>query len=1232
MKYYKSLFSVVVLLFVISCATYNPQYKSGIEQGVLLDNEIVHSFYFIGDAGNSSLGTSSESLQDFKAELEKASKNSTAVFLGDNIYPNGLPKKGEEGRAFAEHQLNMQTEAVQKFKGQTIFIPGNHDWYSGLKGLKRQEKYVEDILGKNTFLPKNGCPIKKVDINDEIVMIIIDSEWYIANWDYHPTINDDCDIKNRNQFFDEFESLLKKARGRTTLIAMHHPMFTNGPHGGQYDAKSHLTPVPILGTLKNILRKTSGISPADLQNKRYDEFKKRIVTLSQENDKAIFISGHEHSLQYLVQDNLPQIISGSGSKLSATRNVGGGLFSYGTPGYTRLDVFKDGSSFVRFYSATDDKMVFQTEVFPADIKESIKPYDVDFPAKISASIYTGEETDKGAFHRTLWGERYRKYYSKEVNAPTVSLDTLFGGLTPTRKGGGHQSKSLRLEDAQGREYVMRALRKNAVQYLQAVAFKDQYIEGKFEDTYTENLLLDVFTGAHPYAPFAIGTLSKAVGVHHTNPVLYYIPKQKALNEFNKEFGDELYMIEERAADGHGDKSSFGFANKIISTDDMLKKLQKNENHILDETAYIRARLFDMLIGDWDRHEDQWRWAVHKENDKTIYRPIPRDRDQAFSIMADGTLLKFATSVVPALRLMQSYDAELKSPKWFNLEPFPLDVTLITKSNREIWNEQVNHIVENLTDEVIDEAFTYFPKEVNDKTVLGIKNKLKGRRSNLNKISDAYYTHINKFAVITGTNKDDLFEIERMQSEKTKVTAYRIKKGIKGDVFHEREYSNTETKEIWIYGLDDDDVFKVSGNGNRLIKLRIIGGQNNDTYNIENGKHVVLYDYKSKENRFITDNGIKKLTDDYETNVYDYKKLKNSSNQLIPSIGANPDDGFRIGLVDTYTTYGFEQNPFTTQHVFSGAYYFSTDGFDFSYQGEFANIFPDWNLGLEASFTSPNFSINFFGFGNDTPNNEADDDDGIDVDLDYNRVKLSTVRFSPSLIWRGQLGSQFKFGLSYESIEVEETQDRFINTFYVANGEDSQNKFLGGEVGYGYENKDNKAFPTLGMEVSFKAGYKSNIQDSNGFGYVIPSLAFDYKLNSSGQLVLATKFKGHMNIGNNFEFYQGANLGANNGLRGYRNQRFTGQGAFYQSTDIRLNLRKVKTGLLPLNIGLYGGFDYGKVWVDNEMLLDQNHDSNNWNTSIGGGIFLNAANMITGNISAFNSHDGLRLAFAFGFGF
>ncbi|WP_422090244.1 metallophosphoesterase [Tenacibaculum ovolyticum] len=1210
-------FTTVVLL--TGCATYKAQYATKEKTEKINSNKkIAHSFYLIGDAGNSNLGSVSPALAYLNKHISKADKNATLLFLGDNVYETGVPFKTSEQYPLAKHRIKAQTSIAKKFAGRSIFIPGNHDWYNGLDGLKREEKLVEKALGKNSFLPENGCPLKKVNISKDVVLIIVDTHWYVTNWDNHPKINDNCEIKTRIKFFEEFKGLIKKARGKTTVIALHHPMFTNGPHGGYYSFKSHMKPLPVLGTLKNILRKTTGITNTDLQNKKYNELKKRIVTLAKENDKTIFVSGHEHSLQYIVEDNIPQIISGSGSKTTATKLAGGAKFTYGGQGYAKLDIYKDGSSNVSFYAVNEDKVVYQTNVLAPNKKKTFTTYPDRKITEKAASIYTDKEVTKGGIYEYFWGKRYRKYFGTKVTAPTVNLDTLFGGLRPVRKGGGNQSKSLRLRDKNGSEYVMRALRKNAVQYLQAVAFKDQYLNGQLDETYTEGLLLDAFTGSHPYAPFTIGALSDAVGIYHTNPVLYYVPKQNALGSFNSGFGDELYMIEERAASGHGDKASFGFSNKVISTDDLLKNLSKNEKHKIDEAAYIKARLFDMLIGDWDRHEDQWRWATFKENGYTIYRPIPRDRDQAFSIMGDGALLNFATKMVPALRLMQAYQEDLKSPKWFNLEPYPLDMSLINQSDKSIWDAQVKHITTNITDEIIDASFANFPNEVQGETIKIIKKKLQGRRRNLQKISDTYFKHINKFQVIKGTNKDDWFEINRLPNGQTKVVAYRIKKGKKATIFHNRTYNHIKTKEIWVYGLDDDDMFVVKGNGDNLIKLRIVGGQNNDSYNVINGKRVTIYDHKTKKNTFITKKGNKKLTDDYETNVYNYKKLKNNSNVLSPLIGANPDDGFKIGFSNIYTANGFERNPFTSQHILSGAYYFATNGFELNYSSEFANVIGNWNLGLNAMYTSPNYAMNFFGLGNNTKNLQADDV----VNKDYNRVKIRKAIAGLSIHWKGDLGAKIKLGLNYQSFKIDKTLNRFIAAQAI--NFNTQN-FLNAEASYSFENTDNPAFTTMGMKTALQVGYTANLKRNNKFGYAIPSISFDYKLVPSGQVVLATKFKGHFTFGDNFEFYQGANLGANNGLRGYRNERFIGKNAFYHSSDIRLNLRKLKTGLLPLHVGIYGGFDYGKVWLENI-------DSKKWNTSIGGGVFFNAANMMTANISAFNSNDGLRIAFAMGFNF
>ena len=348
-------------------------------------------------------------------------------------------------------------------------------------------------------------------------------------------------------------------------------------------------------------------------------------------------------------------------------------------------------------------------------------------------------------------------------------------------------------------------------------------------------------------------------------------------------------------------------------------------------------------------------------------------------------------------------------------------------------------------------------------------------------------------------------------------------------------------------------------------------------------------------------------------------MKYNTTKVLPTFGVNPDDGLKLGMQGVFTKYGFDRNPFTSQLRIEGSYYFATDGFEIKLTSEFAQIVGKWNFGVAAEFTSPNYNVNFFGFGNQTANLHFLDEDN--YGQNYNRVKLRKNSITPFLIWRGQLGGSFSIGASVESIEVEPTQGRYISTTNLG----KKHTFLGTQAHYNFEHQDNKAFPTLGIKADLTLGYKSNTKSKNSFSYLIPALSFNYKLIPNGQLVLATKFKGHLNFGDGFEFYQGATLGAHDGLRGYRNQRFTGKDSFYQSTDIRLNLRSLKTSLVPLYIGIYGGYDYGRVWLNEDT-------ENHWNSSLGGGIFLNAVDMISANLGIFKGDEYARISFSLGFSF
>ncbi|MFP4845043.1 metallophosphoesterase [Winogradskyella sp. PE311] len=1233
MKFFK-LLVIFCFLFISSCATYKAQYLNEEDRVAQLPNkEVDKRFYLVGDAGRSPKGGMSKALTAFNNHIANKNTNGDyTIFLGDNIYPSGLPKANDQKRASAENSLNAQVKSVKNFEGEVIFIPGNHDWYSnGLKGLKRQEKYIEDALGENTFQPENGCPLESIDVNETVQLIAIDTQWYLENWNDNPTINDECEIKTRERFFEELEGELKKAQGKTIVFAMHHPMYTNGVHGGQYAISKHLfpgqkkIPIPILASLVTQIRTQGGVSIQDRYNERYNKLMKRIETLAFDTKNLVFVSGHEHTLQYIENENVKQIVSGSGAKESYATLGNNGLFSYGKQGFAELTIFKDGSSWVTIYGEENNK---PKQLFSKMIFEPTKKYDVSklpdtFAQEIETSVYSEEETNKSGFFESVWGNHYRDVYGTKIKAKIATLDTLYGGLEIVRAGGGHQTRSLRLKTKDGRELNMRALRKSATQYLQTVLFKDTHIEDEFEKTAVEGLIQDFYTAAHPYAFMVVPDLSNAAQIYHTNPKIFYIPKHKHLGEFNDAYGGELYMIEERPEENYTDDRNFGYADDIESTHDIIEKIREDEKYKIDENAYVRARLFDMLIGDWDRHQDQWRWAqFNQENGDKWYRPIPRDRDQVFSNF-DGALLDVMKVISGSTKQLQVYDEELKDIEWMNSAGVKLDRVLVQQATKETWLEHAKFLQENITDEVIDKAFTKVPTEVQDETLMDIKMKLKGRRSNLLDIAERYYKFLNELVILTGTDKDDYIEVNRVADNQTHIKIWRIKDGKKADVLVDKVFHKDTTKEIWIYGLDDKDFFEVIGKASNLIFTRLIGGQENDTYKIKQGRRVKVYDHESKANTVVENSGgTVRLTDVYKLNLFDFQKNIVDNSVITPAIGFNPDDGVLVGLQFVKTKNGFQRNPFSQQHRFKGGYFFATKGFSVTYDGEFANIKDDWNLHLGGQFTSENFTNNFFGFGNETEN--FDDD----LDLDFNRVKTSIYMAKAGILKKGNFGSDYGFRTIFEAIEVDPTENRFITNFASSSNTDFYKRRIFGalEAEYRYQSFDNKLNPTRGMTFLLNLGVRSEFNDfDNTYGYVNSNLGFYNSLSHNRKLVLKTDLRTQFRIGNDLIFYQASNIGGNNGLRGFRTERFTGRNSLVGSTDLRYSFNQFKTNTLPLQIGIFGGFDVGRVWLKNDF-------SEKWHNDYGGGFWITAADSLSGTFNLFNSVEGLRFSFGFGLNF
>lgn len=1217
-----------VLFFLLTgCATHRAQYGANVAAAradTVAQTPSVHRFYLVGDAGYAEQPHSQKLLGVIKQKLDKEGKNTTLMFLGDNIYPLGMPKEGQDGRTEAEASLLAQIAVAKGFKGTTHFIPGNHDWYNGLDGLNEQEKFIKKHLDqKKVFLPGKGCGINDVEVNDSLVLVTIDSQWFIEEWDHYPTINDDCPVKTREDLFTELESVLNKNQGKTIVLAIHHPLMSNGTHGGQFSLEKQLfplkykIPLPVLGSLINVLRKTSGYSTQDIQSKIYTTLSNRIKTLIQGRNNVVVVSGHDHNLQFVNKSNINQVISGSGSKTEAARAINPNDFSYGGTGYAILDILPGGQAHITYFALTDDgeQKLFEHTMLQKS-KPEVKVYPESFPQTITTSIYTPQMNKKGWFYRFLFGNHYRNVYSRPITVKVAEIDTLNGGLKPGRQGGGHQSNSLRLIDKKGREYVMRGLKKSAIRFLQAAAFKEKYVGDTYENTFAEEFLLDFYTTSHPYTPFIADELEEAVGILHTNPELYYIPKQNELEENNALYGDELYMVEEHPGKEFKDLESFGKADDIEGTDDVMANLAKDPRYTIDERAYIRVRLFDMLVGDWDRHADQWRWARYDGKDKVVYKPIPRDRDQAFS-MYDGALLSILMNV-PGLRHMQTYKDDIRNVKWLNREPYPLDLRMIKEAGEALWLEEAQYLKDHLTDEAIDKVFATFPAELQDNHIETIKANLKARREKLVAYAKEYREVLLSTVVVVGTDKKEKFVITRLPDGDTKVEVFSLKKD-KEEKLSEHIYNRKNTKEIWVYGLDDDDIFEVRGKPDKPIMVRLIGGQNHDEYVVENGRRVRIYDFKSKENTYKTDGKTRlMLTDDYETNSYDPEKPAYNAWAGYPLVGYNPDDLLKLGALVNYTVNNFNRRPYSQKHSIRGNYFFATHGFELGYHGSFMNVASRWNFALDALYTSPNFSINYFGWGNETVNNDDD------LGMDYNRVKLQVFSVTPSFFKQTRNGSFIEFKAPFETIEVDGTHGRLVNLPGAIPTRLFEHRQYGGiEAMYKFENYDSRSLPALGMAFYVQGGYKISFDEiERQFPYAEAGLTVIQKITPDDALVFATTLKGKAIFNNYFEFYQAATLGGNE-LRGFRRERFTGKQYFFQSSDLRYTLGAVKS-FLPLKYGITAGFDYGRVWLPEE-------NSEKWHNSAGGGIWLNGADMLTVNTQLFYGSDGARLAVNLKFG-
>lgn len=1270
MKSILSRFSLLFFLIILgnSCANYKlnvaPESESWAAKKPPTDIPLQHRMYLVGDSGNAKLGKTTPVLKYLKTKLEKEGENSTILFLGDNIYKNGMPNKESNDRKLAEHRLMTQLEILDNFQGNPVFLPGNHDWGYGLKGLAREEKFVNKYLNKGIeddddwetfFYPEGGCPGPEViEINDQLVVIVVDSQWWLADWDKEPKIHDGCEVKNKFMFKFLFENAVRKYRNKNVVIAMHHPLYSNGPHGGNFTLKEHIfpltnasrnlyIPMPIFGTVcAGVLK--SGISKQDISNPVFKELKQVMLAASEKNGNFIYVSGHEHNLQYLENDDQTFIVSGSGSKVSPSSLGKGAKFGYGKNGYSIIDFYEDGQAWTSFYATnedgTDAKLVFRQKtkgalsINPDNIPTEFPEYEAIKDQKTVTKLPTRNPVEEaGGFQKFILGEHYRSIYLHEYDFPVLDLNTFKGGMTPIQRGGGNQTNSVRMIDPEGHQYVMRDLTKDVTRLLPPPFNKLQL---------TEYIALDNFLSTHPFAPLALAPLADAANIYHTNPKFYYVPKQPALTSYNDQYGGSVYLVEERPGGDWKGQPVFGGTEKTYNTNDVSDKILKNHKHKIDQNWALRSRFFDMVIGDWDRHDDQWRWAQFEQEDGTkLYRPVPRDRDQAFS-KYDGLVTRIATVVSPFTHQLAVYQPDLKGKvKWANWSPRNFDAQFLTELDWEDWEREATFIQQNISDELVEEAFKAWPDFALEEDGDYIKSVLKKRRNRIVEFARRYYEFRAKNANVIGTEDKELFEIERVNDEQTIVRMFELsKKGKKKDLVFERIYNQDITKEIHLYGNGDDDEFRITGEVNKGIKLRCIGGLGQDTFVDESkvsglGKKTLFYDDNRKNSLTLGKEAKDKRTDEAIYNIYDRRAYEYEYDFTvpIPIIAYNPDGGFVLGASFLTTAYGFKKEPFASQHRFSGIYAFGNQSFELNYQGDYLNTFGKYDFYLDGTFKNDSYSSNYFGFGNGSIANVDS------LGIDFYRVREGLIRIYPAIKKRlGTVQNYMTLGPVFERSTIDNTPNRIL--VVDPDGDIPDNIFtarnrIGAEFGFNYYNVDDRVVPHRGLDLVLNAKWMNSLDDTDlTFTRLSAAMAVYQNLDRKENLVLATKFGfSHIfgDLNEDFFFDDAPTIGGEGPLRGYREQRFYGNSAFYANSDLRLKLFTTNNRVLPYTMGLFGGFDIGRVWTD-----DVEDESEDWHYSYGGGLWFSPLDAFTLSLGAFipreDTEESLRIVFKGGFSF
>ena len=1191
-----------------------------------------HTVFLLGNTAQTTIPATR--LQQLRHTLEQQTGPFTVVHLGDVVGNTGLAAQADTALAPATRLRADALIALVKGLplGKIYFLPGDKDWANsgpaGLKAVRRLEKYIEKQLpGQNAFVPTNGCPGPEVvDVAPLVRLVAINTPWFTHPFDRPEAPDTDCKTLTKEEFREQLQDVIDGTKGRNLLLVGHHPVISNGVYGGHEPLSRHLSP-PVFGTIYAAYRQNVG-TPRDLANPRYQELKKELLNTLQSNPGVVYAAAHDFSLQLTPFQGNYHIVSGSFAQSEHVGAKGESLYSQSEEGYTTLEYFADGTVKTHVFTFASNEQAardaFATTLFrsacadAANQKAPANPFITncpsatrtaaeakpDAPYLAATTVVPGPEYQPTGSKRLFIGDIYRSSWLQPVAVKTLDLNTEKGGLRPTGKGGGRQTTSLKLIAADSSEYVFRSVDKDVTKILPP----------ELRNSIASDILRDVTATANPYSNLPISHLLDQTDILHARPRLFRLPDNQQLGPYRAEYAGLLGTLEESPKDPKPNLPGFGGSDEVTRSFGLFRKLFKDHDNRVDAPALARARAFDMLVADFGKHEDNWKWAGYKQRDGgTLYRPIPRDRDQSFT-QWNGLLTYLANRewAVPSIEGFQDEFQDMKSLNW---PARHLDRFLLQSLSRTQWQEAAQYLQAKLTPAVIDEATEKLPAEIQSLSGKDINRKLKSRIQQLPKAIDKYYLLLARRVDVVGSNKGEVFLVNRLPGGSVRVQLFDRAKESEtpdGPALFDRTFQPNETEEICLYGLDGKDVFTVTGEGGRhSVLVRVIGGDGKDHITDNSTasglrRRTKVYDVPDTERQLGPE------SDDHTSlrpgvNAYNREQFEFNSYRPSISLFYNANDGFGAGAGVTFLRQGFRKPGYKNMYAFDVQG--SGNGlFQLTASTRHRYAIGKVDVGATASYGNYFPFYRFFGLGNNTGFDQNLYDSKfynaryrgytINAFLERTFLQRSVVRLGPTYENYTSSFADNSFLGTYPSRPDMPTPDPLINT--------SRQQLLGLNGVFDLDLRNRPAFAQRGVRIRVQHDTYTQLRD-NTEGSVFKKSTFGltqgfaeyYGTAKIGiPITLVLKGGGAKNYGPDaaIPFFKFASLGQTENLRGYYRNRFSGDASLYYNTELRLALGQVKNGFLPFYYGVFGFYDQGRVYY-------QSASPSGWHTGYGAGFYL-----------------------------